>query len=154
MNQIEKIKFGDQEFELVAAGVNLGESGGSISFQKGAVSFDSIEAILKENGSITQIGLSGEPDWKRSDLVYAGKLTKQSDQVIGSEQVQTGTDEETKEPIYENKEIKGDVMTAYFRTPDLTERVAALEAENAEIKKDNEALKTTVDTLVLSSLEV
>ena len=154
MNQIEKIKFGNQVFDLVAAGVNLGESGGSISFQKGTASFDSIEAILKENGSITQIGLSGEPDWKRSDLVYARKLTKQSDQVIGKEQVQTGTDEETKEPIYETKDIKGDVMTAYFRTPDLTERVAALEAENAEIKKDNETLKTTVDTLVLSSLEV
>lgn len=147
MNQIEKIKFGNQEFELIAAGVNLGESGGSISFQKGAASFDSIESILKENGSITQIGLSGEPDWKRSDLVYAGKLTKQSDQVIGSEQVQIGTDEETKEPIYETKEIKGDVMTAYFRTPDLTETV---KEQAAEIK----SLRVTVDTLVLSSLEV
>ncbi|MBE5973191.1 MAG: hypothetical protein E7251_01165 [Paenibacillaceae bacterium] len=147
MNQIEKIKFGDQEFELITAGVNLTESGGTITFQKGAASFDSIEAVLKENGSITQIGLSGEPDWKRSDLVYAGKLTKLSDQVIGSEQVQTGTDEETKEPIYENKDIKADVMIAYFRTLDLTETVAA---QAAEI----EALKATVDTLVLSSLEV
>ena len=147
MNQIEKIKFGNQEFELIAAGVNLGESGGSISFQKGTASFDSIEAILKENGNITQIGLSGEPDWKRSDLVYAGKLTKQSDQVIDSEQVQIGTDEETKEPIYENKEIKGDVMTAYFRTPDLTETVAA---QASEIK----SLRATVDALVLSNLEV
>ena len=147
MNQIEKIKFGNQVFDLVAAGVNLGESGGSISFQKGATSFDSIEAILKENGSITQIGLSGEPDWKRSDLVYAGKLTTQSDQVIGSEQVQTGTDEETEEPIYETKEIKGDVMIAYFRTPDLTETV---KEQASEIK----SLRATVDALVLSNLEV
>lgn len=147
MKQIEKIKFGDQEFYLVTAGVNLGESGGSISFQKGTASFDSIEAILKENGSITQIGLSDEPDWTRSDLVYAGKLTKQSDQVIGSEQVQTGTDEETKEPIYENKDIKADVMIAYFRTPDLTETVAAqaMEIEN---------LKETVGTLLVANLEV
>ena len=154
MNQIEKIKFGDQVFDLVAAGVNLGESGGSISFQKGTASFDSVKALLKANGEIVQIGISGNLDWSREDLVYAGRLTEQSDQVIGSEQVQIGTDEETKEPIYETKEIKGDVMTAYFRTPELTERVAALEAENAEIKKDNETLKTTVDTLVLSSLEV
>jgi hypothetical protein len=147
MNQIEKIKFGDQVFDLVAAGVNLGESGGNITFQKGTASFDSIEAVLKENGSITQIGLSGEPDWNRSDLVYMGKLTKQSDQVIGSEQVQTGTDEETKEPTYENKDIKADVMIAYFRTPDLTEIVA-------EQAKEIETLKATVGTLVLSSLEV
>ncbi|MEY8356783.1 hypothetical protein AALB39_26015 [Lachnospiraceae bacterium 54-53] len=133
MSQIEKIKFGDQEFDLVAAGVNLGESGGAITFQKGEASFDSIEAILKENGSITQIGLSGEPDWTRSDLVYAGKLAKQSDYTIG-----TAEDGVT--------EVKADVMIAYFKTPDLAERVTALEAEN-------QSLRATVDTLVLSNLE-
>jgi hypothetical protein len=147
MSNIEKIKFGDQAFDLVAAGVNLGESGGSITFQKGTASFDSIEAILKANGSITQIGLSGETDWSRSDLIYAGRLTKLSDQVIGTEQVKVGTNKETKEPIYEKKDIKGDVMIAVFKTPDLTERVAALEVEN-------ESLKATVGNLLLSSLEV
>ena len=130
---IEKIKFGSQEFDLVAAGVNLNESGGTIKFQKGPKTFDAIEAILKANGSITQIGLSGEPDWTRSDLVYAGRLTKQSDQVIG-------TAEDGVTPI------TADIMIATFRTPDLTERVAALEAEN-------QSLRATVDTLVLSSLE-
>jgi len=87
------------------------------------------------------MGLSGEEDWKRSDLVYAGRLIKQSDYAIGLED-----DGIT--------EIKADVMTAYFRTPDLTEVVAAqaekLAAQDAEI----ETLKATVDTLVLSSLEV
>jgi hypothetical protein len=134
MNEIEKIKFGDQVYNLVAAGVNLGESGGNITFQKGSASFDSIEAVLKANGSIVQIGLSGEPDWTRSDLVYAGKLTKQSDYVIGKAE-DAVTD------------IKADVMIASFRTPDLQERVSALEKENA-------SLKATVDTLVLSNLEV
>jgi hypothetical protein len=103
MSNIEKIKFGNEVLDLVAAGVNLGESGGNITFQKGTASFDSIEIILKENGSITQIGLSGETDWSRSDLIYAGRLTKLSDQVIGTEQVKIGTDKETKEPIYEKK---------------------------------------------------
>lgn len=147
MNEIEKIKFGDQVFNLIAAGVNLGESGGSISFQKGTSSFDSIETILKANGSITQIGISGETDWSRADLVYAGRLTKLSDQVVGAEQVKVGSDKETKEPIYETKDIRGDVMVAVFKTPDLSERVSALETENA-------TLKATVGTLVLSSLEV
>lgn len=133
MNTIEKIKFGDQEFDLIAAGVNLGESGGTIAFLKGSASFESIEAALKENGSIVQIGLSGEPDWTRSDLVYAGKLAKQSDQVIG-------TAEDGVTPI------TADVMTATFRTPDLTETV---KAQAAEI----ESLKETVDMLVLSRLE-
>ena len=147
MSNIEKIKFGDQPFYLVPAGVNLGESGGSITFQKGTASFDGIEATLKANGSITQIGLSGETDWNRADLVYAGRLTKLADQVVGTEQIKVGTDKETKEPIYETKNIKGDVMIAVFKTPDLTARVAALEVEN-------ESLKATVGTLLLSSLEV
>ncbi|WP_394526590.1 hypothetical protein [Lacrimispora sp. JR3] len=134
MNQIEKIKFSDQEFYLVVDGVRLGDSGGTITFQKGESSFDEIKTLLKANGSITQINLSGNPDWSREDLVYAGKLSEQSNYVIG-----TAEDGVT--------EVKADVMTAYFKTPDLTERVAALEAEN-------QSLKATVDTLVLSSLEV
>jgi len=134
MSNIEKIKFGDKVFDLVAAGVNIGENGGTITFQKGRLTFDEIETLLKSGGSITQIGLSGEPDWKRSDLVYAGKLTKQSDYVIWLEE-----DGIT--------EVKTDVMIAAFRTPDLTEKI---EAQAAEI----ETLKATVDTLVLSNLEV
>ncbi|MFT4005226.1 MAG: hypothetical protein QM683_06120 [Lacrimispora sp.] len=130
---IEKIIFGDQEFDLVVAGVNLGESGRAITFRKGASPFDSIETLLKINGNITQIGLSGEHGWTRPDLVYAGRLTKQSDQVSG-----TAEDGVTA--------IKTDVMIAIFRTPDLTERAAAMEAEN-------QSLRATVDTLVLSSLE-
>lgn len=134
MSHIEKIKFGDQVFDLVTAGVNLTEGGGTITFQKGDTTFEEIETLLKSGGSITQIGLSGEADWKRSDLVYAGRLTKQSDYAIGLEgDGITG--------------VKVDVMIAYFRTPDLIEVVAA---QAAEIK----ALTATVDTLVLSSLEV
>jgi len=134
MSNIEKIKFGDQVFDLVAAGVNIGENGGSITFLKGRLTFDEIETILKVNGSITQIGLSGEADWKKSDLVNAGRLTKQTDHVIGLEEDGITV-------------VKADVMIAIFRTPDLNEIGAA---QASEIK----ALTATVDTLVLSSLEV
>lgn len=133
MNQIEKIKFGNQSFDLVAAGVNLGEPGGTIKFQKGATSFDKIKTLLKTNGSIAQINLSGNPDWSREDLIYAGRLAEQSDYVIGKDE-----DGVT--------DIKADVMTAYFKTPDLTEKVAA---QTAEI----ESLRATVDKLVLAGLE-
>lgn len=134
MNNIEKIKFGTQEFDLIPAGVDLGENGGKISFQKGNASFDDIETLLKTNGGIVQIELSGEQDWSREDLVYAGQLTKKSDQVIG-------TAEDGVTPI------TADVMIASFRTPDLTETV---KEQAAEIK----SLRATVDALVLSSLEV
>lgn len=116
MSNIEKIKFGDQPFDLVAAGVNLAENGGTITFQKGRLTFDEIETILKANDSIIQVGLSGESDWKRSDLVYAGKLTKQSNYAIGLED-----DGVT--------EVKSDVMIAEFRTPDVREQILETNAK-------------------------
>ena len=133
MNNIEKIKFGDQAFDLVPNGVKLGDSGGSVTFQKGPASFDSIKALLKANGEIAQTGLSGNTVWVREDLVYAKRLTEESDYVIGKDE-----DGVT--------DIKADVMIAYFKTPDLNDRVAALEAEK-------ESLRATVDKLVLAGLE-
>lgn len=133
MNNIEKIKFGDQPFDLVPDGVKLGETGGTVIFQKGPASFDQIKAHLKANGEIAQIGLSGNTDWVREDLVYAKRLTEESDYVIGKEE-----DGVT--------DVKVDVMIAYFKTPDLNDRVAALEAEK-------ESLRATVDKLVLAGLE-
>ena len=133
MSNIEKIKFGDQAFDLVPNGVSLGDSGGSITFQKGSASFDQTKDLLKSNGEIAQIGLSGSTDWVREDLVYAKRLTEQSDYVIGKDE-----DGVT--------DIKVEVMIAYFKTPDLTETVAA---QTAEI----ESLRATVDKLVLAGLE-
>ena len=109
---IEKIKFGGQEYDLVPNGVSLGTTGGTVTFQKGTQSFDEIESVLMGTGSITLIGLSGEPEWTRADLRYTGKLTKQSNYVVGIEQTETGTDEETGEPVYAVTDIKGDVMVA------------------------------------------
>ena len=133
MNNIEKIKFGDQSFDLVPDGVKLGETGGTVSFQKGTASFDQVKALLKANGEVSQIALSGNTDWAREDLVYAKRLTEESDYVIGKDE-----DGVT--------DIKADVMIAYFKTPDLNDRVAALEAEK-------ESLRATVDKLVLAGLE-
>lgn len=116
MSNIEKIKFGDQVFDLVPAGVNLADGGGTITFQKGTLTFDEIETLLKSGGSITQIGLSEDPDWTRTDLVYAGRLTKQSDYAIGLE-----SDGITA--------IKADVMIAEFRTPDVREQIAETNAK-------------------------
>lgn len=126
---IEKIKFGNQPFDLVPDGVKLGPDGGTISFQRNNQEFNEIEAILKQNAIITQIGISGEPDWTRNDLIYTGKLTKQSDYVIGTEQKENGIDEITGEPIYTIKEIKTDVMTAEFKTPNITEEMEEIKAK-------------------------
>lgn len=140
MINIEKIKFRDQLFDLVPDGVKLGENGGTVTFQKGTASFDSVKALLKANGEIAQIGLSSDTDWSREDLVYAGRLTEQSDYVIGTEE-----DGVT--------EVKTDVMIAYFKTPDLAERVTALEEEKQVWQQEKQVLQETVDKLVLAGLE-
>ncbi len=137
MINIEKIKFGDQAFDLVPDGQKLRESGGTITFQKGAASFDQVKALLKTNGEITQINLSGNTDWNRSDLVYAGRITEQSDYVVGKDE-----DGVT--------DIKVDVMIAHFKKLDSAERLAEkVAAQTAEI----ESLRATVDKLVLAGLE-
>ena len=64
----------------------------------------------------------------RRDLVYAGRMTRQSDYVIGTEKEETGVDEDGN-PIYTHKDVTGTVMIAEFRLPDLREAYKSLEEE-------------------------
>lgn len=112
MSDIEKIRFGEQTFDLVAGGVNLGESSGQITFQRGAASFDDVEHNLQTNGTIRQINTSGEIDWSRTDLVFDGIITQNQNYEMGD-----GT--------------KATVLTAKFRLPDTREKVKDLTADVA-----------------------
>lgn len=131
MSNAKQIKFGDQSFDLVPSGVILGESGGTIVFQRGDMTLDEIEAILQNNTKITQIGVTGTPELIRSDLVYAGKMTKQSGYVVNTEQVMIGENE------YMEVDVKADVIIADFRKPDFQERLSGaqkqLETTNAKL---------------------
>lgn len=110
MSNIEKIQFGDQTFDLVAGGANLTESGGQITFQRGAASFDDIEHNLQTNGTIRQINTSGEIDWSRTDLVFDGIITQN--------------------PNYEISDgVKVTVLIARFRLPDVREKLKETEEE-------------------------
>lgn len=120
---IDQIKFGNQSFALVPDGVILGESGGTIVFKKGEMTFDEIEDVLRNNAKITRIGVSGVPEWSRADLVYAGKLTKQSGYIVTTEQVMIGGNE------HMMIDTKTDVMIAEFRAPDIREQIAATNAK-------------------------
>lgn len=110
MSNIEKIQFGEQIFDLVAGGANLTESGGQITFQRGAASFDDIEHNLQTNGTIRQINTSGEIDWSRTDLVFDGIITQNQNYEMGD-----GT--------------KVTVLTAKFRLPDTREEVEKAKAQ-------------------------
>lgn len=109
MSDIEKIQFGEQTFDLVAGGVNLGDDGGQITFQRGTASFYDIEHNLQNNGTIRQIDTSGEIDWSRTNLLFDGLITQNPNYDIGD-----GT--------------KVRVLVAKFRLPDLREKLKDTDA--------------------------
>ena len=125
---MEKIKFNDSLFELVANGYQLQQDGGRIIFQPGEKTFEEIEAAVSAATSIMLLDDAGVPLASRTDLVYAGRMTRQSDYVIGTEKEESGADEDGK-PIYIYKDVTGPVIIAEFRLPDLREAYKSLEEE-------------------------
>lgn len=126
---MEKIKINEKLYDLVVNGVQLTDQGGRVIFQPAAASFATVEADVKATKAITVLDDAGEPILTRSDLVYAGRLTKDDNYVVGAEQVQTGTNSEPSDPITETRDVIGTVMIAEFRVPDLREQLAATEAK-------------------------
>lgn len=127
---METIKINGTQFELVPNGYQLGNDGGQVIFRPGTASFDAVEVLLLGAKTLTVLDSAGDPLVSRSDLVYAGQLTKNSNYVIGSEQVQSGTDDDGN-PVYETQNVTGTVLIAQFRMPDLREKCAELEAQMA-----------------------
>ncbi|MDD3253839.1 MAG: hypothetical protein PHV18_14925 [Lachnospiraceae bacterium] len=113
---MEKIKINGRTYDLVANGYQLGDDGGRIIFQPGATSFADVEVDLAAARELTVLDSTGEPMISRTDLVYAGRLTKDANYVIGAD-AETGTD------------VIGPVMIAEFRTPDVREELAAVKAQ-------------------------
>ena len=131
---MEKIKFNNKIFELVANGYQLQQDCGRIIFQPGEENFDEVEEVVSAATSINLLDDAGDPMVSRTDLVYAGRMTKQKDYVIGAEKEETGTDEDGN-PIYTYKDVTGTAMIAEFRLPDWREQYAELanEVTNAQL---------------------
>lgn len=113
---MESIKFGNSSYELPANGVQLNEQGGRVIFLPGTAAFADVETDVKAAGAITVLDSAGEPILTRSDLIYAGRLAKDDNYVIGADTEQ-GTD------------ITGTVMIAEFRLPDVREELAEVKAQ-------------------------
>ena len=131
---MDSIKIGNKTFELVANGYQLQQDGGRIVFQPGEVTFEEAEAAAAAATSIMLLDDAGDPMVSRTDLVYAGRMTKQKDYVIGAEKEETGADEDGN-PIYTYKDVTGTAMIAEFRLPDWREQYAELanEVTNAQL---------------------
>lgn len=130
---MEKVKINEKLYDLVTNGVQLEAQGGKVIFQPGTAAFAEVEADAKATKSITVVDDAGEPILTRSDLVYAGRLTKDSNYVIGTKQIQIGTDPETNEPIMETRDVVGTVMIVEFQAPGLREELEATKAQLAYV---------------------
>lgn len=130
---MEKIKINEKLYDLVINGVQLTDQGGRVIFQPAAATFAEVEADVKATKAITVLDDAGEPILTRSDHVYAGRLTKDDNYVVGTELVQTGTNPESSDPIMETRDVIGTVMIAELRAPDLREELAATQAQLAYV---------------------
>lgn len=127
--EMEKIKINEKLYDLVVNGLQLGDQGGKVIFQPAATTFAEVEADVKATKAITVLDDAGEPIMTRSDLVYAGRLTKDDNYIIGTEQYDTGVTTESGAPVMDTRDMMGTVMIAEFRSPDIWELLAATEAK-------------------------
>lgn len=112
---MESIKIGAKTYQLVANGYQLGERNGRVIFLPGEDSFDIIEKEMKSAVGIQLIDGLGEVIESRTDLIYAGKLSKDVRYVVNISE-------------YGEKTVET-VMVAEFREPDMRERVNEIQAQ-------------------------
>lgn len=112
---MESIKIGTKTYQLVANGYQLGERNGRVIFLPGEDSFDIIEKEMKSAVGIQLIDGLGEVIESRTDLIYAGKLSKDARYVVNV--------------LESGEEIVETVMVAEFREPDMRERVNEIQAQ-------------------------
>lgn len=112
---MESIKFGSAAYELVVDGYRLNDEGGKIIFKPGVTGFEAVEAELKAMQTITMLDSAGEPWISRTDIIYAGRLTKDDTYVIGADE--------------QGVDITGTVLIAEFRLPDVREQLVEVKAQ-------------------------
>lgn len=145
----EKIKVGKVIYNIAngSCSLNLSEGGtAKVAIIIGSNIINDVHKNLSENSTITKYTDDGAEEWQRGDLVYTGEVKLQNDFPVRIEQKQTGTDDEGN-PVYSNMEALEDVVIVEYRTPNIQDKI---QSQAEEIK----SLRATVDTLILSGLEV
>lgn len=137
MNQLKLSN--NTKYDLITNGVE--ESGDylTLSFLPGLDSFETVESEFNPTNAekVYILGLDGQPIEVKTGFTQLVEMQKKMDYVISSETVNTGTEED---PNYETKEVKDTVMVVKLRRPDIRDTV--------------QTLQDTVDTMILSQLEV
>ena len=136
----EKVKFREGAvYDLVVNGVSFGEERAQLTFLPGEKTYEQIEADLTGCNRIEVLDSIGEVMEARSGYIYLDTLTKKKDYIIGTEQIEDGTDDNG-DTIYVNHDVTGTVMIATLK--------------KADMRKQVDDLQETVDMLVLEDLGV
>ena len=113
-------------------------------FPKGKT-YEEIEKDIEGNDHLQILDSTDEPIETKVGYCYLDGITKKNDYVIGTKQVEAGTDDNGK-TLYTTENISGSVLIANLKKADLRTELATAKKQIAE-------LNDTVDMLVLSDLE-
>lgn len=127
---MEKVRYGENIFELVPGGFDLIKQDKlTIRHQKGEKTLDQIKAIAKSvtaSDSIDLLNSDGEMIRSLDGYVYAGDIREIEDYLVEEKQVEvsgTGNLAEGQEPEYTTEEIRYDVAIVVFRLPDIRDEM-------------------------------
>lgn len=138
---MEKIKFGTESFDLVPVGAIFKEDSAKIIFVlPDGKSYEEIEEIVTGKERIEILDETGDVLEAHKGYIYLGSLTKQKDRVVATTQVETGINEDTKEPIYQNQDVTATVMVVTLKRSDVRQEMEAMQA-----KVDYVVMMTGVD---------
>lgn len=138
----EKVKFGTNAiYDLAVNGISFDEDKARVVFVlPEGKTYEQVEADVTGKERIEILDSMGDVLEARSGYIYLDSLTKKKDYIIGTEQVENGTNEDTGETIYLNQDVTATVMIVTLKREDVRQEIADV--------------KETVDMLVMESLGV
>lgn len=127
---MEKVRYGENIFELVPGGFDLIKQDKlTVRHQKGEKTLDQIKAIAKSvtaSDSIDLLNSDGEMIRSLDGYVYAGDIREIEDYLVEEKQVEvsgTGSLTEGQEPEYTTEEVRADIAVVVFRLPDIRDEL-------------------------------
>lgn len=127
---MEKVRYGENIFELVPGGFDLIKQDKlTIRHQKGEKTLDQIKAIAKSvtaSDSIDLLNSDGEMIRSLDGYVYAGDIREIEDYLVEEKQVEvsgTGSLAEGQGPEYTTEEVRSDIAVVAFRLPDIRDEL-------------------------------
>lgn len=137
---MEKVRYGENIFELVTGGFDLIKQDKlTVRHQKGEKTLDQIKAIAKSvtaSDSIDLLNSDGEMIRSLDGYVYAGDIREIEDYLVEEKQVEvsgTGSLTEGQEPEYTTEEVRADIAVVVFRLPDIRDELEDIKSVQEDI---------------------